>query len=173
MTNDFPESVNAGVAWQACKRLTLGVQFDWINWSQAFNDLPIHLTNGNNANLNALVGSHTVNDDVPLRWRDSYVGRFGAEQGFGEHWLARLGYAYGSHPTPDATLTPLNADLPEHLITAGVGYRVGRFKFDAAYQWQIPATARVGHSALAAGEYSNSVTEVHIQTLNVTAGISF
>ena len=173
VTNDFPQAVNAGVAWQPRKGLTVGVQFDWINWSQAFNDLPIHLTNGNNADLNGLVGSHTLNDDVPLRWRDSYVGRVGAEQVFGEHWAVRLGYAYGSHPTPADTLTPLNADLPEHLLTAGVGYHTGRFRIDAAYQWQLPATERAGRSALAAGEYSDSVTEVHIQMINVTAAVTF
>ena len=173
VTNDFPEVVNAGVAWQPRKGLTVGAQFDWINWSQAFNDLPIHLTNGNNATLNSVVGSHTVNDDVPLRWRDSYVGRLGAEQDFCAHWAARLGYAYGNHPTPADTLTPLTAALPEHLLTAGVGYRAGRFRVDAAYQWQIPGTERVGRSALAAGEYSDSVTEVHVQLINVTAAVSF
>ena len=101
------------------------------------------------------------------------MGRFGAEQGFGEHWTARLGYAYSNHPAPADTLTPLTADLPEHLLTAGVGYHTGRFRVDAAYQWQIPATGRVGRSALEAGEYSNSVTEVHIQLLVVTAAVSF
>ena len=175
VTNDFPQMVNAGVAWEPpwVKGLTVGAQFDWINWSEAFNDLPIHLANGNNANLNALVGSRSLNDDVPLRWRDSYVGRFGVEQSFGGHWTARLGYAYGSHPTPADTLTPLTADLPEHLLTAGGGFHAGRWRLDAAYQWQIPATERVGRSALAAGEYSNSVTEVHIQMINVTAAVSF
>ena len=110
---------------------------------------------------------------MPLRWRDSYVGRFGAEQIFGKHWAVRLGYAYGSHPAPADTLTPLTANLPEHLLTAGVGYRTGRWRVDAAYQWQVPATARVGRSALAAGEYSQSVTEVHTQLVNVTAAVTF
>ncbi len=175
VTNDFPQTVNAGVAWEPpmVKGLTVGAQFDWINWSQAFDDLPVHLTNGNNVNLNGLVGSRTLNDDIPLRWRDSYVGRFGAEQVFGKHWAVRLGYAYGNHPTPAATLTPLTAALPEHLLSAGVGYHTGRWQFDAAYQWQIPATQRVNRSALAAGEYSNSVTEVHTQLINVTAAVSF
>ena len=175
VTNDFPQSVSAGAAWEPpwVKGLTVGAQFDWINWSQAFNDLPIHLANGNNADLNGLVGSRSLNDDVPLRWRDSYVGRCGAEQAFGGHWAVRLGYAYGSHPAPADTLTPLTAALPEHLLTAGLGYHTGRFRVDAAYQWQIPATERVGRSALAAGEYSDSVTEVHIQLINVTASVSF
>ncbi len=175
VTNDFPQAVSAGVAWQPkfARGLTLGAQFDYINWSQAFDELPVHLTGGNNADLNGLVGSSHLNDRVPLRWRDSYVGRLGVEQTFGEHWAVRLGYAYGSHPVPPDTLTPLTASISEHLLSAGVGYRVSRFRLDAAYQWQLPATERVGRSALAAGEYSGSVTEVHIQTFNVTAGVSF
>ena len=58
VTNDFPQTVNAGVAWELpwVKKLTLGAQFDWVNWSQAFNDLPIHLTNGSDVDLNGLVG---------------------------------------------------------------------------------------------------------------------
>ena len=84
VTNDFPQSVNAGVAWEPpmVKGLTVGGQFDWIDWSQAFNDLPVHLTNGNNVNLNGLVGSRTLNDDVPLRWRDELRGAGGRRTDF-------------------------------------------------------------------------------------------
>ena len=175
VTNDFPQSVNAGVTWQPTqvKGLTVGAQFDYINWAQAFDELPVHLTGGSNADLNGLVGSSHLNDRIPLRWRDSYVGRFGVEQEFCEHWAVRLGYAYGSHPTPADTLTPLTAALQEHLLSTGVGYHTDRFRLDIAYQWQLPATGRVNRSALAAGEYSNSVTEVHIQVVNVTAAVSF
>jgi hypothetical protein len=44
---------------------------------------------------------------------------------------------------------------------------------DAAYQWELPATGRVGHSELAAGEYSNSVTQVNVQWLNLTVKYGF
>ena len=74
---------------------------------------------------------------------------------------------------PARTLTPLNAAITEHLLTAGVGYRLGHLTIDAAYQWQLPATARVDHSALAAGEYSRSVTEVNVQQFNLTLGYEF
>ena len=173
VTNIFPQQVSAGVAWKPNPRLTLSGQFDWIDWSDSFDKLPIHLTKGNNADLNGLLGSSRLDDTAPLRWSDQYVGRVGAEQLLGAHWVVRAGYAYGNNPVPDNTLTPLNAAITEHLLTAGVGYHVGRIKIDAAYQWQVPATARISHSSLAAGEYTGSVTEVNVQQFNLTVGCSF
>lgn len=173
VTNVFPQQVSAGVAWDATKALVISAQFDWINWSDAFDTLPVRLTRGNNVDLNGLVGSNRLNDDVPLNWRDQYVGRAGAEYAFGEHWRVRAGYSYGNNPVPPGTLTPLTAAITEHTLTAGVGYRVGRYRFDAAYQWELPATGRVRQSDLAAGEYSNSVVEVDIQRISLTATVGF
>ena len=171
--NAFPQQVSAGVSWEATRRLTLSAQFDWINWSDAFDTLPVRLTRGNNADLNGLVGSSRLHDDIPLRWRDQYVGRVGVEQRLGDHWALRAGYAYGNNPVPAETLSPLTAAITEHTLTAGVGYRWSRLSLDAAYQWQLPATGRVRRSGLAAGEYSGSVTEVDVQRLSLTTSISF
>lgn len=170
--NAFPGTLSAGVAWQARKGLTLAAQFDWIHWSGAFTSLPVRLTGGNNADLNGLVGSFRLDDDIPLEWGDQYVGRLGVEQALGEHWTVRAGYAYGNNPVPDGTLTPLTAAITEHLLTVGAGYKTGRWRIDAAYQWQLPATARVGRSDLA-GEYSNSVTSVYIHEVSVTARLEY
>ncbi len=167
--NAFPGTLSAGLTWQPRPGLTLAGQFDWIHWSGAFTSLPVRLTSGDNADLNGLVGSSRLNDNIPLRWGDQYVGRFGVEQAFGPHWTVRAGYAYGNNPVPADTLTPLTAAITEHLLTAGAGYKVGRWRFDAAYQWEVPATARVGRSDLAAGEYSNSVTSVTIQWVSLSA----
>ena len=161
------------MAWQARRGLTLAGQFDWIHWSGAFSSLPVRLTSGNNADLNGLVGSSRLNDDIPLRWGDQFVGRLGVEQAFGPHWSVRAGYAYGNNPVPDGTLTPLTAAITEHLLTAGAGYATGRWRFDAGYQWQVPATARVGRSDLAAGEYSGSVTSVYIHAVSITARMEY
>ncbi len=171
--NTFPGTLSAGLNWQARPGLTLVGQFDWIHWSGAFTSLPVRLTSGTDADLNGLVGSSRLDDDIPLRWGDQYVGRLGVEQAFGEHWAVRIGYAYGNNPVPDHTLTPLTAAITEHLLTAGAGYKVGRWRFDAAYQWQVPATARVNHSDLAAGEYANSVTNVTIQWVGLSARLEY
>ncbi len=171
--NTFPGTLSAGLTWQPRPGLTLMGQFDWIHWSGAFSSLPVRLTGGNNANINALVGSYRLDDDIPLRWSDQYVGRVGVEQAFGKHWTARAGYSYANNPVPDDTLTPLTAAITEHLLTAGVGYQIGRWRFDAAYQWAVPATARVDRSALAAGEYNGSVTSVYIHQVSLSARVEY
>ena len=149
--NSFPQQVSAGASWKTTPHLTLSAQFDWINWSNSFDALPVRMTNGNNADLNGLVGSRRLNDNIPLRWHDQYVGRVGAEQRFGAHWSVRGGYAYANNPVPAETLTPLNAAITEHLLTAGAGYRTGPVTIDTYFQWQIPATARVRTSDLGIG----------------------
>jgi long-chain fatty acid transport protein len=173
VANVFPQQLSAGAAWQARHGLTLSAQVDWIDWSDAFDTLGVHLTHGTDKALNSLVGSSALNDNIPLHWRDQFVERLGAEQILDAHWTVRAGYAYGDDPIPAGTLTPLNAAITEHTLTVGVGYRAGRVTVDAAYQWELPATGRVGHSELAAGEYSNSVTQVNVQWLNLTVKYGF
>ncbi len=173
VTNIFPQQLSAGLAWSITPRLILSAQFDWIDWSDAFEKLPVHLSHGNNADFNTFVGSSRLTDVVPLRWSDQYVGRLGAEQKLGDRWTVRAGYAYGNNPVPDNTLTPLTAAITEHLLTAGVGYHVGHVTIDAAYQWQVPATSRITRSRLADGEYDASVVSVNVQQINLTVGYSF
>jgi long-chain fatty acid transport protein len=149
------------------------LQVDWINWSDAFDDLPITLRNGSNADLNGFAGSSTLQDTPPLDWRDRFVYRVGVEYAVTPQVTVRGGYAYGKSPVPDATLTPLTAAIMEHSLGVGVGYRHRRFLVDFAYQYSLPAAQRVGQSALLSGEYSNSRVEVEVHWLALTAGIEF
>ncbi len=173
VANLFPQQVSAGLAWKAAPKLLLTAQFDWINWADAFETLPVRLTHGSNRDMNALVGADKLNDDVPLGWRDQYVGRFGAEYAIDARWTVCAGYAYARNPVPAATLTPLTAAINKHTLTAGVGFREGRFGLDLAYQWEIPASETVRTSALAAGEYSGSTTRIGVQWIGLTATVGF
>ena len=173
VVNEFPQQLSAGAAWQVRRRLTLSAQVDWVDWSDAFETLGVHLTHGDDRDLNGLVGSSGLNDNVPLHWRDQFVERIGFEQVIGSHWTVRGGYAYGNNPVPAGTLTPLNAAITEHTLSAGAGYRVGRVTIDGAYQWQLPATGRVRRSELAAGEYTNSTTEIDVQWFRLSAKYKF
>lgn len=169
----FPQMVQAGVSWKPHRRWRVIVQVDWINWSDAFDDLPITLRNGTNADINGFVGSSTLQDTPSLDWRDRFVYRFGVEYALTEHIALRAGYAYGKSPVPDATLTPLTAAITEHTLTAGVGFRRGPFRVDLAYQYDLPASQQVGQSALRSGEYSQSRVEVELHWLTVTGSVEF
>jgi long-chain fatty acid transport protein len=166
----FPQMASTGLSFKARPDLRLSFQIDWINWSDAFEKLPVHLTHGSNAAINGVLGSTTIDDVAPLNWRDRFVYRLGAEYDRPDHWRLRAGYSYGGNPVPDRTLTPLTAVIFEHTLTAGAGYRTPDWQVDLSYQWDLPAQERVGQSALLSGEYNNSKVNVSIHWLAVTFG---
>jgi long-subunit fatty acid transport protein len=169
----FPQRVAAGLAWNVVPRWRLNLQVDWVDWSDSFDRLPIKLTNGNNADLNGIVGSSTLHETPPLRWHDRFVYRAGVEYAILDSLTLRLGYAYGRSPVPDQTLTPLTAVITEHTVAAGAGYRWRAFGLDLGYQYDIPETRHIGTSALLAGEYSNSRIEVGIHSIGLTGSYRF
>ena len=173
VVNHFPQMVTVGTSWKFHPKWRLALQLDWINWGGAFGQLPVSLSNGNNGAINGIVGSSSLQDGVPLNWKDEFVYRGGLEYNLNDNWILRGGYAHGNSPVPDSTLTPLTAVIMENTLTAGVGWHRGRYNVDLAYQWDLPAQRNVGTSGLQAGEYSNSSTQVGIHWLALTAGVKF
>lgn len=171
--NVFPQTVSGGVSWQAHERVRLVAQVDWINWSDSFDELPISLSGGNNADLNAFLGTDSIQDTVPLRWRDRFVYRAGIEFQASESFTLRGGYAFGENPVPAGTLTPMTAAIMEHTLTAGIEWRRGRFLIAGAYQCDLPTSQTVTLSDLAGGEYSNTRTELAVHWFGITTGWEF
>ena len=173
VTTTFPHHVAWGVSWSPSTDWRLAAQAEWIGWANAFDTLPVRLANGSNPAVNAVVGSTSIADDVPLGWDDSWVFRVGAEYHLSDAWTLRAGYVHGQSPVSTAFLTPMTAALMEHTLAAGLGYTRGRWTLDAAYQYDLPASRSVGVSALRSGEYSNSRVEVDVHTLALTARYRF
>jgi len=173
VVNAFPQMVSGGVSWQCHPRWRLAGQLDWIDWSGAFDNLHVKLRNGNNTDLNGLVGSDAMEDFVPLRWKNQLIVRGGAEFSVTDSLRLRGGYSYGNNPVPGSTLTPLTAAIMKHTLTSGAGWERGRWTVDFAYQWSLPHEQQVGTSALQAGEYSNSEVRVGVHWFGLTTGVQF
>ncbi len=170
---EFPQMVSAGASWQVHPKWRLVGQVDWINWSDSFDTLPVILTQGNNADLNKVVGANSLQDNIPLNWRDQFVYRAGVEYALLDNLFLRTGYSYGRNPVPADTLTPLTAVISEHTFTAGLGYKFSRFELNLAYQWNIPNSVHVDQSALRSGEYSNSTIETQQHWFGATLSTHF
>jgi long-chain fatty acid transport protein len=169
----LPQMVSGGAAWRFHPRARAIVQIDWINWSDSFDQLEITLTDGNNADLNGLLGSDRIEDNVPLNWHDQFVYRAGLEFAVCERLLLRAGYAYGANPIPDSAFTPMSAAILEHTLTAGVEWRGGRYSVAAAYQYDLPSEASIGTSGLRSGEFSGSRTKLDAHWFGLTASVAF
>lgn len=174
VTNEFPQSFSAGLAWQVTPRLAIIGQVDWINWADAFDTLEVRLRHVDNELYRELAaGKSNLDDDVPLRWRDQWVFRIGTEWMLDEHWTLRAGYRYGRNPIPAETLTPMNAAITEQVVSAGLGAKWGRTSFDFAWQWALPQSETVSKSDLLGGEYNHSDVKVGIHWLTLTTTYEF
>lgn len=164
----MPAIVSGGVMWQTNKKLRLGLQVEWIDWSDAFDNLPLHLTNGTNTVLNGFIGSNRIDDIAPLNWRNRIVFRIGGEYKWSDKLSLRAGYNYGDSPVPAETVTPMSAAIMKHAVSMGAGFNLGKYLVDLSYQWELPTDIDVGTSSLLSGEYNNSSTNVSIHWLSVS-----
>ena len=171
--NHLPQAFDAGFSWRTDRHLTWQAQGDFVAWGQAFQQLPVSLTGGTNAVINSVVGSNAIQDVVPLHWNNQVGIHVGVDSPLGENWVLRAGYGYMTNPVPSATLLPLTASIMRNSVGAGAGWTHGRMRYDAAYQALLPSSESVGQSSILAGEYSNSTVRIFLQSVTVTAKLSF
>ncbi len=172
VTNTLPQEVRGGVSWKITPQWRLSTQVDWIDWSDAFKDLPLSFRNGSNSTVNSVLGS-SFNESIPLNWKSQFVYRAGVDYEVIKGLDLRAGYCYGSSPVPDSTLTPLTAAIFQNTVTCGVGYHWDRYRVEAAYQYYLPSTQSVSQSDLRAGEYSSSTTTVSAHEFALTTTVEF
>lgn len=170
---ELPQRFAVGGEWHALDRLRIAAGCDWINWSDAFDELRIDLSDGSNPAINGVVGSASLTDIAPLHWRDQFIYRAGAEFILVGGLTARAGYSYGRSPVPNETLTPLTGAIFEHTVSAGMGYRWGRYRADLAWQWDLPAVQRVERSILLDGEYSHTSLTLSAHIFQLTTAVEF
>ncbi|HTV02979.1 MAG TPA: outer membrane protein transport protein [Luteitalea sp.] len=168
VANRFPQQASLSARGRVTTRLHLLGQVDWWDWSDAFRSLDITLRNGSNATINAVVGQSTIEEQVPLRWRDQIVRRVGAEYAYRPGLVLRGGYAYGGQVVPADTLTPMTAAIIAHTLGAGIGMDVASGTVDLAFQWSPTTTRAVTRSTLAgSGEYDGTRTGVGMRALSL------
>lgn len=171
--NVLPQSLLASVAWRLNPLWLVAFQADWVDWHSAFTTLPVTLTNGTNAAINGLANSSSLQDGVPLNWRDQYSFHAGAERLITESTSLRFGYAHANNPVPDSTLSPLTAAIMSNQISTGFVYHPGRYNLELAYSYDPTAQAQVQQSSLLAGEYSNSTVRVGVQSITLNYSMRF
>jgi long-chain fatty acid transport protein len=171
--NVLPQSVMASAVWHARSRWMFALQGDWINWKNAFQTLPVALSGGTNADINGLLHSTSLYDNVPLDWKDQFSVRAGVERTLTEGVSIRGGFAHANNPVPSSTLSPLTAAILSNQVSTGLRWRLGRATFDAAYAFDPTAKSSVVQSSLLSGEYNGSTVKVGIQAVTLSSSFRF
>lgn len=156
----LPMWVGAGASWTINDLVRLSVEGKWIQWSQSFSKVDVELKNGDNPDLNALIGGSGFQSTLPLGWTDQYIFGLGAEFFLGDQkqWTLRTGYRYTSNPIRTGFASPQIPAFLRNHISAGGSYTWGNWQFHAGYT--VSLDERVSVSRHRTNDaLSNSITE--------------
>lgn len=128
---EFPGSVGVGYGWDLTERLSLGIDFEWIQ-NSSHDDLPLSI--GRNQ---AMLGT----DGLDLGWKDSFSTGFGLQYQVNENLKLRSGYLYSESPLRDETYTPAVPGNDRHMLSVGAGYEWGKNTIDLSYTY-LPFESR-------------------------------
>ena len=169
---EWPRYIGFGISHLAKRSHRFSLDIVWFNWSSAFDQIDLELTDGNNALFNRAIGE-TVNDKLPLDWEDAFAYRFGYEYFYqgNEEDVFRFGYIFNENPIPSDTLTPLIPGTLKHNFTIGYSHKWERLKGTVSSQFSIGDTEFVGNSDFIGGDYDNSA--IHTKVYGFLLGLEY
>jgi long-chain fatty acid transport protein len=150
MNITWPRTLGLGVRHQLDPQRVFSVDVIWFDWSSAFDDFGITLTDAAHPNL------PSIGEKTPLNWRDSVSVRLGYERQFFGNQTARAGYVYHRNPIPAQTLTPYIPAILEHCFSVGYGVQWGLWEIDAAYMFTFSPEVYVPASGIIGGDFDGS-----------------
>ncbi|WP_372369509.1 OmpP1/FadL family transporter [Candidatus Uabimicrobium sp. HlEnr_7] len=145
---EIPHVFDLGIAHAVTDNLTIGLDFSYYLWDDAFNNLKFQRDNSDNSvNPNPLV--------APLDWRNQLSMAIGVEYTCKEHTF-RVGYNYGENAAARVSITPTLSAIIEHHITVGYGLTMGNWSFDFSYDYELPSTKTSKNAAFLDAEQTTS-----------------
>jgi long-subunit fatty acid transport protein len=168
----WPRSLGVGVKHDLSASQRVSADVIWYDWSGAFDQIDITLTNSSNPLFTALLGP-TIRDTFPLNWKDTVSLRLGYEWEANCRDVWRAGYVFHDSPVPSSTLTPYVDGVLEHAFSAGYTRRCDRYLLNLAYQYSFGPERPVGDSALAGDDFSNSIFEAQAHWASASIVVPF
>ncbi|MHB8872941.1 MAG: OmpP1/FadL family transporter [Myxococcaceae bacterium] len=117
----IPDQVGMGLSVQPVSGLRVNFDANYYAW-QVFQDLGIEFEDP------------ALNEVEPKRWSHSWNFHLGGEYAVTSNIAVRTGVLYDLTPSPADTLSPTIPDADRINAAVGVGYHVGKFRADLAYQ---------------------------------------
>jgi long-chain fatty acid transport protein len=152
----WPRSLGVGIKHNFCDCHRVAVEVLWYDWSHAFQQFDIRLTDATNPLFPALLGP-TIRDALPLNWHDTVSLRTGYEWDYTDYDTIRFGYAYHDSPVPENTLNPYVDGVLVHAFSLGYSRKLYRGSIlSLGYQYNWGPTRHIGTSSLAGGDFDNS-----------------
>ena len=155
----WPRSVALGLRHEFCRHRVGAVDLIYYNWQNAFDEAGLYLSEASNPAF-AAFGS-TLEEQLPLRWRDTLSVRVGYEMLLHNCDKLRMGYVYHRNPIPSETLTPYIVTTVEHTLAVGYGTCIMGCEVDLGYQLMFAGRKSTDSSDLIGGDFDQSGVRTH------------
>ncbi|HEX6914314.1 MAG TPA: outer membrane protein transport protein [Chitinophagaceae bacterium] len=154
----LPQSVAAGLSFDAGKKIRLAVDVEWLDWSHSFDRMDLEMRDGSNPNINRMMGIQgSFSMPFPLEWKNSVIVRTGISYKANSILTLRGGYAYGNNPVPAETLFPVFPAVVEHHTTLGAGIAVSKsISLNLAWEHAIENNEHAATNGKVGAQFSNS-----------------
>lgn len=159
----WPQVLSLGIAHQPREDLLLAFDWQWFDWSRAGDSLPLILTNGDNAAVNAVVIANGSNggqmrDPLKVDLRDVFTYQFGGEWKPKSNLALRAGYVFATNPIKNLTIQPLLDVNIQHTMSFGAGTDVRGWGVDVAWSHSFFHNQGAEYSDVEGGEFTGSKT---------------
>lgn len=125
---EHPGSIGVGYGFDISDRLSLGIDFEWLQ-NSTHDDVPLNI--GSNQ---ALLGGTNA---LALNWDDSISLGIGFEYEASDQWTLRAGYQYADNPGNQTTYNPSLPTDDRHILSAGVSYTWDENTIDFSYTYLL------------------------------------
>lgn len=172
----IPQTLTLSAGYRFSPRLGVGLDIGWVGYRSAFDAFPIRLTNGDNSNINILVNGAPADGGFatawPLRWKDSWTVRAGAEYAAGAGLTLHGGAIHNTNPVASEGLFTIFPAIAQSALTAGAALRLGgAATAQLTYAHTFRNEQQAGSPHIVATEYAGSVNRLGEQT--VSAGVTW
>jgi len=163
----FERDIVCGLSYRPTPKWNFEFDADYTDWSP-LDTITIHQASGYGSLLSQDITS-------TLNWKPTWYYKFGATRYLENGWSVSAGYICSENAMPNSSYTPLIADCDRHYLSAGTGYKRGRFEYDIAYQFGFGDSARTvsGSTTSATGQSADGRYFYVSHAILVTIGIHF
>lgn len=120
-----PQRISVGVAFRPFKRMLIGFDIDWTDYSENFDKFKFKLYDGEGPDQFM---------SLDLDYMDLYIIAIGLEYNIFKGFIIRCGYDYCSDITPgDSDIPVLGIYSDVHHLTLGLGYEWEHLEMNLAY----------------------------------------
>jgi len=161
----WPQTVGAGVAYQATPELILVLDYKWINWADVMKSFKMTFTaDANQASPYATgfgLGGQVVDAELLQNWKDQHVIMIGAGYKVSPDWTLRGGLNYANNPIPDTYLNALFPAIEKTHVMVGAGYMISKASsVDASFTYAPEVKQTSGANAPEGATVTHSQTNV-------------